>query len=122
MRKAKPASEKTTMKNMRALSIRQPYAEQILRGNKKIEYRGRPTNIRERVYIYASLTPGDAEDWKAMKMQPGDLPTGVLVGTVEISDCTGKPGNYKWHLTKPDRLKRNVEPKKHPQPLWFYPF
>ena len=60
------------MKNMRALSIRQPYAEQILRGTKKIEYRGRPTNIRERVYIYASLTPGDPEDWDAMKMWPGD--------------------------------------------------
>jgi hypothetical protein len=110
------------MKNMRALSIRQPYAEQILRGNKKIEYRGRPTNIRERVYIYASLTPGDAEDWEAMNIQPGDLPAGVLVGTVEISDCTGKPGRYEWHLTKPDRLKRNLEPKKHPQPVWFYPF
>jgi hypothetical protein len=56
------------MKNMRALSIRQPYAEQSLRGNKKIEYRGRPTNIRERMYIYASLTPGDAEDCEAMKI------------------------------------------------------
>jgi hypothetical protein len=117
MRKAKPAPEKTTMKNMRALSIRQPYAEQILRGNKKIVYRGRSTNIRERVYIYASLTPGDAEDWEAMKMQPGDLPRGVLVGTVEISDCTGRPGDYKWHLTKPDRLKRQMKPKKHPQPV-----
>ena len=49
------------MKNMRALSIRHPYAEQILRGKKKAEYRSRPTNIRERVYIYASLTPGYAE-------------------------------------------------------------
>jgi hypothetical protein len=110
------------MKNMRALSIRQPYAEQILRGSKKIEYRSRPTNIRERVYIYASLTPGYSEDWDAMQMQPGDLPSGVLVGTVEISDCRGKPGDYEWHLTKPDRLKRKLTPKKHPQPVWFYPF
>ena len=28
---------------MRALSIRQPYAEQILRGIKRFEYRSRPT-------------------------------------------------------------------------------
>ena len=110
------------MKTMRALSIRQPYAEQILRSSKKIEYRSRPTNIRERVYIYASLTPGYSEDWDAMQMQPGDLPAGVLVGTVEISDCRGKPGDYEWHLTKPDRLKRNLKPTKHPQPVWFYPF
>jgi len=31
---------------MRALSIRQPYAEQILRGIKRFEYRSRPTAIR----------------------------------------------------------------------------
>lgn len=110
------------MRNMRALRIRQPYAEQILRGKKRFEYRGRRTNIRERVYIYASLTPGYPEDWKNMKMQPGDLPTGVLIGTVEIKDCTGKPGNYEWHLAKPERLKRKLKPKKHPQPAWFYPF
>jgi hypothetical protein len=82
------------MRKMRALSIRQPYAEQILRGRKRSEYRGRPTNIRERVYIYASLTPGYSEDWQKLKLEPGDLPTGVLVGTVEIKDCTGKPGKY----------------------------
>jgi hypothetical protein len=110
------------MQNIRALSIRQPYAEQILRGTKTVEYRGRPTNIRERVYLYASLTPGDADDWETMQMQPGDLPVGVLVGTVEISECTGKLGDYRWHLTKPDRLKRKLKPKKHPQPVWFYPF
>ena len=39
-----------------ALSIRQPFAEEILRGIKKIEYRSRSTKIiRERFYIYASL-------------------------------------------------------------------
>jgi hypothetical protein len=110
------------MQHMRALSIRQPYAEQILRGKKKIEYRSKSTNIRERVYIYASMTPGDLEDWEAMHMQPGDLPIGVLVGTIEICDCTRGPGDYQWHLTKPDRLKRHLKPKKHPQPVWFYPF
>jgi hypothetical protein len=57
-----------------------------------------------------------------MHMQPGDLPVCVLVGTVEISDCTGRPGDYQWHLTKPDRLTRPLKPKKHPQPVWFYPF
>lgn len=40
---------------MRALSIRQPYAELILRGIKRIEYRSRPTKIiGERFYIYAA--------------------------------------------------------------------
>jgi predicted transcriptional regulator len=41
--------------DMRALSIRQPYAELILRGIKPIEFRSRPTKrIGERFYIYAS--------------------------------------------------------------------
>ncbi len=40
---------------MRALSIRQPYAEEILRGIKKVEYRNRPTRVLgQRFYIYAA--------------------------------------------------------------------
>jgi len=40
---------------MLALSIRQPYAELILRGIKTVEYRTRSTRIiGERLYIYAS--------------------------------------------------------------------
>lgn len=110
------------MKRMRALSIRQPYAEQILRGTKPVEYRSRRTNIRERVYIYASMTPSHAQAWEDIGMQPGDLPTGVLVGTVEITNCTVTPEGYGWHLAKPERLKRKMKPKNHPQPAWFYPF
>src|SRR5450432_3629926 len=48
---------------MRALSIRQPYAELILRGIKPIEFRSRPTTIiGERFYIYAS------KQWAAGKL------------------------------------------------------
>ena len=40
---------------VRALSIRQPYAELILRGLKTVEYRSRPMKIiGERFYIHAS--------------------------------------------------------------------
>jgi predicted transcriptional regulator len=48
---------------MRALSIRQPYAELILRGIKPIEFRSRPTRIiGERFYIYAG------QQWAAGKL------------------------------------------------------
>jgi hypothetical protein len=43
----------------RAISIRQPYVEQILQGSKKREFRSRPTRIRERVYLYAALRVAD---------------------------------------------------------------
>ena len=42
---------------VRALSIRQPFAELILRGIKTVELRSRPTNVvGERFYIYAAKT------------------------------------------------------------------
>jgi ASCH domain len=105
-----------------ALSVRQPYAELILRGTKKIEYRSVPTSKRERVYIYASLQRGPADDFKGANLKAGDLPTGVIVGTVEIQECKGKPGDYHWHLARPQRLKTLIKPRKHPQPVWFRPF
>ena len=45
--------------------------------------------------------PGAGDDFEALNSKPGDLPTGVLVGTVAIVDCQGKPGitNGTW----PDR-------------------
>ena len=111
-----------TESRMRALSVRQPYAEQILRGTKEIEYRSMLTRIRGRVYIYASLTPGDMEKFQEMGAQPGDFPVGVLVGTVELVDCTGQPGDYEWHLRLPVRLPEPIRPPRHPQPAWFFPF
>jgi hypothetical protein len=91
-------------------------------GKKRVEYRSRPTHIRERVYVYASCTPAPAGDWARTIWKPGDLPTGVLVGTVEITGCTGEPGDFNWHLAKPERSKRKLKPTNHPQPSWFNPF
>jgi hypothetical protein len=100
---------------MLALSIRQPYAELILRGIKTVEYRSRPTRIvGERFYIYASkkklpvasgqlpvtiwsedlATAGELPDWMAeLAEQVGMieagalLPMGVIVGTAEVARC-----------------------------------
>ena len=108
----------------RALSIRQPHAENILRGVKKIEYRSMLTNIRGRVYIYASNMPAQLEFFDEIGAKPGDFPTGVLVGTVEIIGCK-KPlfsHYYHWLLANPKRLEEPVKPDKKGQPVWFIPF
>ena len=108
----------------RALSIRQPYVEQILLGKKRIEYRSRPTNIRERVYLYASLTPGGSQaDWRHLKKEPGDLPTGVIVGTVEIADCRydERDACYHYLLKNPQRLAKPLVPHNQPQPGFWHP-
>ena len=109
---------------IRAISIRQPYVEQILRGIKKIEYRSRPTNIRESVYLYASLQPGrDPRSWKRVGKIPGELPTGFVVGSVEIAGCrfNEKDDCYEYKLSSPKRIRRKLKPLNQPQPGFWRP-
>jgi hypothetical protein len=110
---------------MRALSIRQPHAEAILRGVKKIEYRSGPTKVRGRVLIYAGLGRYSVADEAEMMAEYGirdvacdDLPRGVLVGTVDLFDCDGG----EWHVRDPRRAAKLLKPKNQPQPVWFVPF
>ncbi len=106
---------------MLALSIRQPYAELILRGIKTIEYRSRPTTIvGERFWIYAAKAkvkgsllsvkapparvwssdlelPRDTPPWmlelaEALRIFPEDLPRGVIVGSAIIDRVTPGQG------------------------------
>jgi hypothetical protein len=142
---------------MRALSIRQPFAELILRGMKTIEYRSRPTRIiGERFFIYAGrqwaagsgqtgriwsrdlavpdepLPPWMVELAQALRMwKPGELPTGVIVGSAVIERCdridpvtphSSLPTVFRWHLKDVQRFTRPRKPRRHPQPCWFQPF
>ena len=95
-----------------AISVRQPYVEQILLGVKKYEYRSTLTHIRGRVYLYAAKTPVDsAAEWRKARSKPGKLPTGVIVGSVVISDC--KPwwrGGFRYKLEAPKRLRKYLVP------------
>jgi hypothetical protein len=124
-----------------ALSVRQPWAELIMRGIKTIEVRSLPTHKRERVYVYASLGRADAVDEERVQREHGldldALPRGVLVGTVDIVDCQpvrpsdseaagftirrGDP-SFGWHLERPVRTERLRSPARQPQPIFFRPF
>mgnify|MGYP003979757181 CR=1 FL=1 len=103
----------------RAISIRQPFVEMILSGKKTIEYRSRRTNIRERVYLYASLTI-EKEICEDEGLDSAELPIGQIVGSVEIVDCTEEGENdYEWHLANPERIPIFLKPKNQPQPgIW----
>ena len=108
---------------MVALSIRQPYAEMILRGLKKSEYRSNATRKRRRVYIYASKKSADRPElWRKLKSNPGDLSVGVLVGTVEIVGCSHNGDEYEWKLARPKRLRKPLRPTRRAQPVFFRPF
>jgi predicted transcriptional regulator len=68
---------------MKALSLKQPFAELILQGKKKIELRKWNTNFRGEFLIHASKSPDNA----AMK-EFGflDLPLGFIVGKAKLVD------------------------------------
>jgi hypothetical protein len=99
---------------MLALSIRQPFAELILRGIKRVEYRSRATRvIGERFWIYASKGPGVRGQGAGKKVWSEDLstkgelpawilelaeqvklippgvklPRGVIVGSAKLASC-----------------------------------
>jgi hypothetical protein len=121
IRIVKPAG---ATRGMRAISIRQPYVEQILGGTKKREYRSQPTNIRGRVYLYASIGKGPESESKKLKVESGELPTGLILGTIEVADCVWEhPGQCYVYVLKDSKwLARKLKPTQHTQPVWWYPF
>lgn len=97
---------------MRALSIRQPWAELILRGDKDVENRSWRTHHRGPLLIHASRTV----DREAMRRHGFvSLPTGGLVGLVDVIDCTEQrtspwhlEGCFGWYCRRPVRLAKLV--------------
>ena len=125
---------------MRALSIRQPWAELIILGHKTIEVRSKRTNLRERVFIHAGLNriepAEEARITQEFEIDVDGFPRGVLVGTVEIVGClplkqddsraacfkiTETHGFYGWLLARPERAENLRKPKKHHQPVFSNP-
>lgn len=72
---------------MRALTIRQPWAELIIGGRKRYELRSRRTHIRGRIWMHAGRTVEDADAERA-GLDPTSLPRGVLLGTAELVGCS----------------------------------
>jgi predicted transcriptional regulator len=106
----------------RALSIRQPLSELILRGKEKNEYRSRLTHIRERVYLYAGKKVATVRGFPDEEAQA--LPRSVIVGSVEIVGChwDKKKDRYAWELAKPRRYRDPVKATGGtPQPGFWHP-
>jgi hypothetical protein len=99
---------------MRALSIRQPWVDLILAGEKPIENRSWSTNHRGPLLIHAGKRQDvPARAWIESKglVVPDDLMTGGIVGVVDVIDCVqGHPsdwameGHWHWILARPRSL------------------
>jgi len=105
---------------MKALSLKQPYAELILQGRKKIELRKWNTKFRGEFFIHASKIP----DKKTMdRFGFKELPLGCIVGKTTLTDvkkydnesehskdkdlylASSYWGNYGFVLDKSQRLE-----------------
>lgn len=79
---------------MKALSIRQPWADLIIHHGKDIENRSWPTSFRGTIYVHAAKKWGREEkenmEWAInfLDIQDAGEPVlGAIIGTVDIVDC-----------------------------------
>jgi len=105
---------------MKALSLKQPFAELILEGRKKIELRNWNTKFRGEFFIHASKNP-DKESMKRFGFT--NLPLGFIVGKAKLIDvkkyeneeehtkdkdmhlASSSWGNYGFILENPIRIE-----------------
>ncbi|MBI2043661.1 ASCH domain-containing protein [Candidatus Pacearchaeota archaeon] len=82
---------------MKALSLKQPWAELVLGGKKKIELRKWNTHFRGRFLIHASKIP----DKNAMKIFGFEgLPTGKIMGMAELFEVKGYKDDKEFNKDK----------------------
>lgn len=100
---------------MKALSIRQPYAELIISGKKKIEYRNWNTTFRGQFYVHApEIIERDAIE--IYKVHRSKLVTGAIIGKVTLYDVKHFTSDealrimyrYGFLLKKPQRFKKPI--------------
>ena len=111
---------------MKALSIRQPWAELIIRGIKDVENRSWSTEHRGPLAIHAARTfyfnlddKAEREEWEDLCDEYGldkdKLVYGALVGTVDVVEVTKQvkskwhiQGNWGWYVKDAKRLEKPV--------------
>ncbi|MHB1308734.1 MAG: ASCH domain-containing protein [Limisphaerales bacterium] len=98
----RPVRWSSTLLELRAISIRQPFSWLVVNGVKDIENRSWRTNIRGPVLVHASLnqselasdTCDEAQSMAGIRL-PDDFVVGGIVGIVEIVDCVRRHSS-KW--------------------------
>jgi hypothetical protein len=92
-----------------AISIRQPAADQIVRGTKRRDVRSRPSRFRGWILIHASQT-----------LRRGDLPKGApepergkLLGLARLDVCVKDGDGWSYVWAKPQRFRVAVPCRGH---------
>lgn len=87
---------------MKALSVQQPFADQIYGGEKWLEFRSKPTTHRGRLLICASRSVNSYAVNIGGKEIP--LPTGKMLCVVDLVDCRPMTGADKKHPGAPSKI------------------
>jgi len=86
--------------SLKALSIRQPWAELIISGRKAIEIRSWSTTYRGRVYLHV---PRKRDEQLEAHFGYNSLPTGVYIGFFDLKAVV--PFSFeRWIKWKPNHL------------------
>ncbi|MFZ3497160.1 ASCH domain-containing protein [Streptomyces sp. 5.8] len=97
----------------RCLTIHNPWAELIIRGDRAVEIRTWTTGPR-RIWVHA------AKHWEGPGPRPSHLTFGAVVGSVQVVRCSRTPPEgsemwaedgdnlWYWHLADPRPLSRPV--------------
>jgi hypothetical protein len=98
-----------------ALSVRQPWAELILRGRKTIEVRTWPTRHRGELWLHAGVRV-DREALDRFGLITENLAFGAIIGRCELYDCV-EFTVYSWELWRSQHL--NAGPLNKRLYAWF---
>src|SRR5262249_47623570 len=98
------------------ITIRQPWAELIVRGDKDVENRSWRTRHRGPLLIHAG-----ARAQRGLLEQHGvavDAERSAIIGVVELVDCRREPtsawheeGAWGWYLVRPKRFRKPIPMK-----------
>lgn len=82
------------------LTVKQPWAWAILHADKDVENRSRAINYRGRLLIHAGQRYApEGDEWLASLglEAPADLPTGCIIGSVQVVGSTRRSGS-RWAM------------------------
>ncbi len=91
------------MSNIKVITIKQPFASLILKGYKEYEFRTWPTKYRGEILIHAGKTVDkEAIATRFKEYDLGNMPTGVIIAKVNITDCIKMTNEFAYELYNKD--------------------
>lgn len=90
-----------------AISVKQPYADKIASGEKRIEYRKMLRRYRGPLLIHACKKEPRAKWPRNCDYDDPRYVTGMAIGIVRMVDCrySAKCDDYRWILERPRRIE-----------------